>query len=573
MLEVAWEAFEDAGYRPGQETGPVSVMVGTGGNVTNYLANVLNNHPDARGPTASLLHIGNDKDFASTRVSYKLDLTGPSLNIQTACSTSLIAVHLACQSILNGECKMALAGGANIRVPEKAGYPVVKGGLYSPDGHIRTFDADARGTVFGSGVGAVLLKDLQSALDDGDHIYAVIKGSAINNDGGVKASFSGSSANGQAGAMIAAMTAAGVEPDTIGYVECHGTGTAVGDPLEIDALTRAFRTRTDRRNFCAAGSVKPNIGHPEQAAGVAAMIKAVLAIQSGQIPPTINIRTVNPKIDFESSPFFINTEMLNWPITDGPRRALCNSLGIGGTNGVVILEQAPSRIRPVTESERPVHAFTLSAKSKPALDALIARYRDWLDDAPDVPLSDICYTLAVGRTPFAFRFAAGVASLDEVRRKLAAPHTAARPDPNRRIGFLFSGQGAQFPRMARDLYQTQPVFRAALDRCAEAMRPHLNPPLLDILFADDERALRINRTGYTQPALFAVQVALTELLATWGIRPDAVVGHSVGEFAAAYLIGVYTLDDAARLVCTRGRLMESLPEGGAMAAILADEAT
>jgi acyl transferase domain-containing protein len=296
LLEVAWEAFEDAGIRPGSSPAPVGVFVGSGGVVTSYLVDRLGATDDLPGPTGGVAHLGNDKDFPSTRISYKLNLTGPSINVQTACSTSLVAVHLACQSVLAGECDMALAGAATVRVPQRAGYLSVKGGILSPDGHCRAFDADAEGTVFGSGVGVVLLKELAAALADRDPIYAVIRGSAINNDGADKVSYTASSVAGQARAMVEAMAVAEVTPDEIGYVECHGTGTIVGDPLEIDALARAFRTGTERRGFCAIGSVKTNVGHLEQTAGIASLIKTALALRHAKIPPSLNFKSPNPKM-------------------------------------------------------------------------------------------------------------------------------------------------------------------------------------------------------------------------------------------------------------------------------------
>src|SRR5262245_24677447 len=340
LLEVAWEAFEDAGYRPGAAARPVGVFVGSGGVVSSYLVDRLSGSHALPGQTGSLAHIGNDKDFPSTRISYKLNLTGPSINVQTACSTSLVAVHLACQAILAGECDMALAGAATIRVPQRAGYISRKGDILSPDGHCRAFDAGAQGTIFGSGVGVVLLKDLPAAIADRDNIYAVIRGSAINNDGADKVSYTASNVAGQTRAMVEAMLVADVSPADIGYVECHGTGTIVGDPLEIDALTRAFRTKTDRNAFCAIGSVKTNIGHLEQTAGIASLIKVALTLKNGRIPPSLNFRAPNPKIDFAESPFFVSTKCLDWP-TDRPRLAAVNSLGLGGTNAFALLEQAP----------------------------------------------------------------------------------------------------------------------------------------------------------------------------------------------------------------------------------------
>ena len=327
LLEVAWEAFEDAGQPPGGAAKPIGVFTGLGGVVSSYLVDRLPLSADLPGYTGTLTHLGNDKDFASTRISYKLNLTGPSINVQTACSTSLVAVHLACQAILAGECDMALAGAASVRVPQRIGYTSVKGGILSPDGHCRAFDAGAQGTIFGSGVGAILLKDLAAAVADGNQIYAVIRGSAINNDGADKVSYTASSAAGQARAMVEALLMADASPDDIAYVECHGTGTAVGDPLEIDALTRAFRTGTERRGFCAIGSVKTNIGHLEQTAGLAALIKTALALKHGKIPPSLNFRNPNPKIDFAASPFVVNTVCRDWPAGERSRFAAVNSLG------------------------------------------------------------------------------------------------------------------------------------------------------------------------------------------------------------------------------------------------------
>src|SRR5262249_12664239 len=370
-----------------------------------YLVDRLPFRADLPGYTGSITHLGNDKDFSSTRISYKLNLTGPSINVQTACSTSLVAVHLACQAILAGECDMALAVAGALRVPPRIGYTSVKWGILSPEGHCRGFDADAKGTIFGSGVGAVVLKDLAAAIADGNHIYAVIRGSAINNDGAEKVSYTASSVAGQADAMVEAMLIADVSPDDIAYVECHGTGTVVGDPLEIDALTRAFRTRTNRNASCAIGSVKPNIGHPEQTAGLAALIKTALALKNGKIPPSLNFRNPNPKIDFAASPFFVNTQCDDWPAGDRSRLAAVNSLGLGGTNAFVVLEGPPAAAKRGGEPD--LALFTLSAKTDAALHASIERHLVWL--AHDgAPLADVCFTSTSGRTHFPVRFAAVV---------------------------------------------------------------------------------------------------------------------------------------------------------------------
>ncbi len=477
LLEVAWESFEDAGERAGDSARSIGVFTGLGGVVTSYLLDRLPLRADLPGATGNLAHLGNDKDFPSTRISYKLNLTGPSINVQTACSTSLVAVHLACQAILAGECDMALAGAATVRVPQRVGYASVKGGILSPDGHCRAFDADAQGTIFGSGVGAVLLKDVAAALADGNHIYAVIKGSAINNDGADKVSYTASSAAGQARAMIEALLMADVSPDDLAYVECHGTGTIVGDPLEVEALTRAFRSRTDRRGFCAIGSVKSNIGHLEQTAGLAALIKTAMALKHGKIPPSLNFRNPNPKIDFAASPFFVNTQCRDWPAGDHPRRAAVNSLGLGGTNAFVVLEQPPMVTSVVHEAGPSL--FVLSARTPAALAASVERHLTWLArEQPQLP--DVCFTGTSGRTHFPARFAAVVDSKEKLREALLArAGGAAVPQfaGERRLAFLFSGQASQYARMGAELYRHQPVFRDEVDRCAEIVGGRLGRPL------------------------------------------------------------------------------------------------
>ena len=576
LLEVAWEAFEDAGQVPGQSKNPVAVFAGTGGIVSTYLIGRMPYTSELPDYTGTLAHIGNDKDFPSTRISYKFNLTGPSINVQTACSTSIVAVHLACQSILSGESGMALVGAASVRVPHIAGHVGVKGGILSLDGHCRAFDAGATGTVFGSGIGAVLLKELSQAIADGDNIYAVIRGSAVNNDGAEKVSYTAPSAAAQARAMVEALTMADVSPDQIGYVECHGTGTIVGDPLEIDALTRAFATRTDRRGFCTVGSVKANIGHLEQTAGLAAIIKTVMALKFEKIPPLIHFQTANPKIDFADSPFVVNTTLQDWPAGATRRFAAVNSLGVGGTNAFLVLEEAPVLPEIAGDGVLP-HLFTLSARSDAALAVAIGRHRDWLEDHSNANIADICATLTSGRTHFQRRFSAVAGSVTELRAALAedalplaftAPKTGKR-----RIAFLFSGQGSQYAGMAGELYLREPVFRQELDRCAAALDGRLDPPLLDVLFDRNDNGALIHETAYTQPAIFAVQVALTALWRAWGIVPDFVLGHSVGEFAAAVCAGVYTLEPALGLLAERAKLMQALPANGSMAAIFDDAAT
>jgi acyl transferase domain-containing protein/surfactin synthase thioesterase subunit/acyl carrier protein len=576
FLEVCWEAFENAGYDPVAYPGKIGVLSTAGGVVTSYLLAKLH-HAEFPGQTASTSHINNDKDFLSTRVSYKLNLRGPSFTIQSACSSSLLAVHQACQNLRFDECDMMLVGGSVVRVPQIEGYLAERRNVHSLDGHCRPFDSTGQGTIFASGVGAVLIKPLQKAVADRDHIFAVIKGTAANNDGSAKSSYTAPSLGQQSQAVADALKSAGVSADSIGYVECHATGTMVGDPLEVEALTLAFRKETDRKQYCAVGSVKANIGHPEQAAGIAGLIKTALVLHHKKIPPSINYQTPNPAIDFASSPFYVNTQLQDFSRTHTPRRAALNSLGIGGTNAFAVLEEAPPAAAGASQSsDRFPCVVTLSAKSADALVARVDQLLNWLNDNPDAPIGDLCYTTNVSRSQFAFRFAAAAPSTAELKKQLAAwLQTAADRSNLQRassapIAFMFSGQGSQYAGMAADLYQAHSVFRHAIDRCHALAQPYLEQGLRDVIFSQDSSGALVNRTDYTQPALFAVEYALAELMKSWGLSPDAVIGHSLGEYVAACLAGVMTLEDAMRLVTARGVLMHKMPSGG-MAAIFAAE--
>lgn len=417
LLECAWATMEDAGYPPDVQPGRIGVFAGSGGIVSSHLLSCTGHYADVVGKTGGSWHVNNDKDFVPTRLSYKLNLRGPSVAVQTACSTSLVAVHLACQSIRLGECDMALAGAVSVRTPHVSGYVYESGNILSADGQVRAFDADARGVVFGSGVGMVLLKPLHRAIADGDCIHAVIKGSAINNDGGQKMSFLATKVDGQLDCMRAALDNAAIPADSLGYIEAHGTGTAMGDPIEILALSRLFRSETERRQFCAIGSVKNNIGHLDIAAGMASLIKVTMALESGRIPPCVNFSTPNPKIDFETSPFHVNTDAIEWPQADTPRRAAINCLGIGGTNAFMVLEEPPKRPEPQRATGVP-RIVVLSARTEAALWRKVADLVAWLEAGSAPHLDDIAFTLAVGRSLFAHRCALVVSDVAELLAKL-----------------------------------------------------------------------------------------------------------------------------------------------------------
>jgi acyl transferase domain-containing protein/acyl carrier protein len=578
FLEHTWEALEDAGYAPEGYDGLIGVYAGVAWNT--YLLSNLTTHRDLFDGGGFQVFITNDKDFMPTKVSYKLNLKGPSVVVQTSCSTSLVAVHLACLSLLSYECDMTLVGGVTVKVPQTEGYYALDGGLASPDGHCRSFDARAAGTIFGSGVGVVTLKRLADALADGDQIRAVIKGSAINNDGSLKVSYTAPSVEGQAEVIALAQFVAGVDADTIGYVEAHGTGTSLGDPIEVTALTKVFRESTRRKGYCALGSIKSNLGHLDAAAGIAGFIKTVLALENRQLPPSLNFETPNPVIDFAESPFFVNTELRGWPAGEAPRRAGVSSFGVGGTNAHVILEEAPAAEAPA--ESRPWQLLVLSARSEEALDRASENLLGWLREAEDDRLADAAFTLRAGRSVFRHRRTVvcrdrldAIAALESRDPSRVLSASDAEDQRERPVVFLFPGQGAQHACMARGLYDSEEVFRAELDRCAELLRPHLGQDLRRVLWPEEgERKAaerELTRTALAQPALFAVEYSLARLWMSWDVRPQALLGHSVGEWVAACLAGVLRLEDALRLVAVRGRLMDALPSGAMLGVPLAEE--
>ncbi len=572
FLECAWEALEDAGYDPRRYPKAVGVFAGV--SMSWYWMNLFSN-PDllaVQGTYQAM--IGNDKDFLPTRVSYKLNLRGPSLNVQSACSTSLVAVHLACQSLLNGECDMALAGGVSASAQQGTGYAYTEGGIFSPDGHCRAFDAQARGTVAGSGLAVVVLKRLADAIADGDTIRAVIKGSAVNNDGSFKVGYSAPSVEGQANVIAEAQAVAGVSPETVTYVETHGTGTEVGDPIEIEALTAAWRQRTARKGFCALGAVKTNLGHLDAAAGVTGLVKAVLALQAGKIPPTLHFERPNPQIDLENSPFYVNDRLIDW-VSEGPRRAGVSAFGLGGTNVHVVLEEAPPR-EPSGPS-RPLQLLVLSTRTN--LEAATDGLADFLRRDAATPLADVAYTLQMGRAQLDHRRVLVCRDREDALRALEARDpqrllTLVQEPVGRRVVFLFPGGGAQYADMGLELYREEPVFREEVDRCLEILAPHLGLDLKPYLYPSLVAAApggALSRTSTALPALFVTEIALAKLWMSWGVRPQALIGHSLGEYAAAYLAGVMSLEDALALVALRGRLFETLLEGAMLSVPLPEE--
>ncbi|HTR42238.1 MAG TPA: SDR family NAD(P)-dependent oxidoreductase [Pseudomonadales bacterium] len=597
LLELSYTALEDAGCDTKRYRGRTGVFAGSAMNT--YF---MNRGLDARFaedyiPTL----IVNDKDFLATRLSYKLGLSGPSMTVQTACSTSLVAIHLARQSLLSGEVDMAMAGTVSVRVPHRAGYFYDGGGIVSPDGHVRAFDAGANGTVFGSGGGVIVMKRLEDALAEGDQIYAVIRGSAVNNDGSAKVGYTAPSVDGQADVIVEALANADVDVESIAYVEAHGSGTPVGDPIEVFALTKAFRNFTQRNGFCAIGSVKTNVGHLDAAAGMAGIIKTAMALKHRRIPPTLHFTKPNPEINFPTTPFYVNTQAMEWDRGNEPRRAGVMSTGMGGTNAHAILEEAPAAA-PRKETGKP-QVIILSAKTPSALDAMSGNLENFLGMTDSGrSLADVAHTLQTGRQQFSYRRfavshsaegAAAAFKKQEAQKQVLKQGSASRP-----VVFLLPGVGDHYLGMGHGLYENFDVFRQEMDRCARILQPLLNVDIREIMFPPghstkksteargidmkrmlgrgtdtmpDPAAQKLDQTIYCQPALFFLEYALARLWMHWGIRPERIIGHSLGEYVAACLAEVFSLEDALKLVATRAKLANELPQGSMLAVMLPEK--
>jgi acyl transferase domain-containing protein/acyl carrier protein len=584
LHECVWSAIEHAGYAPHSYDGSIGIYTGARPNFDWEALAVLSGSTSVIGAFAS--EQLTQRDYFNTRIAYKLNLKGPTMLLQTACSTSLVAIHMASRALLMGECNIALAGGVSVSYAKKRGYRFIEGMIGASDGHVRAFDADATGTIGGEGVGIIVLKRLKHAIADGDTIHAVIKGTGVNNDGVRKIGYTAPSILAQAELVKSVLHLAKVEPESITYIEAHGTGTPMGDPIEVEALTRAFDTQD--RQFCAIGSVKTNIGHLDAAAGVAGVIKTVLALKNKQIPPSLNFKTPNPNIDFENSPFFVASTLKQWRNSDYPLRAAVNSLGIGGTNAHVLLEEWQDT--PASEQDSNSHPRTqtrdigrtayqlilLSAKNRSALEKQTNNLMKFLEENPGVDFADTSYTLQVGRESFKHR---NMWTINPTCPDFSNPWSAVASDSNRLI-FMFPGQGTQYVNMGLDLYRNFPLFRETIDHCFDVLEPILGYDIKVILYPNvsgnkesrlysedniksqsSDSVDKINRTELTQPLLFMIEYALALLLMNWGIKPDAMIGHSIGEYTAACIAGVFSLEDALKLVALRGKMMQSMPAG------------
>jgi phthiocerol/phenolphthiocerol synthesis type-I polyketide synthase E len=577
FLESAWHALEDAGCDPARYPGEIGIFAGAGRN--SYLLRHISGDEMLKDTLDDYqIIIASEDDYLATRVAFKLDLRGPAVTVQTACSTSLVAVHMACQSLLSGECQMALAGGVCVRVPQKAGYLRKESGIYSPDGHTRPFDARAGGTVFGSGIGVVALKLVNAAVNDGDSIRAIIRGSAVNNDGARKVGYTAPSATGQAAAIRKALAVGGVDPATIDHVETHGTGTLKGDPVEIEAIKLALGDRKAADTLCALGSVKGNLGHMDAAAGIAGVIKTVLALEHEALPATVNFEQLNPAFGLEGSRFYVNSRLTPWKRGIRPRRAGVTSLGFGGTNAHVVLEEAPTMTR--TNPTRAWHLLVISAKTHASLERSTQNLVAYLRETPGVDLSSVAFTLQAGRAELPWRrivVCQSIADAIDTLTSLDNSRVATEfcDELRRPVTFLFPGHGSHAVNMTRQLYESDSVIRASIDACSELFNEFFEADLREVIFPAPEReseaAACLEKASYIQCALFMTSYALAMLWKSWGVEPDSVLGYSVGEVVAATVSGAISLPDAVRMTAKRSRMMQGLPPGAMVAVALSEQ--
>ena len=573
LMECSWAAMEDAGYVPEQYPGRIAVFTSAGMNT--YLPVNLMSNPDLLEQVGGFeLSIYNDKDFVPTRIAYSMNIKGPAIDIGTACSSSLVSTHLACQHLLTYQSDMALVGGITIHLPQKVGHLHEAGSAYSPDRHCRPFDSTQSGLIDGNGAAVIIVKRLEDALNDGDKIHALIRGSAINNDGSDKVGYAAPSVNGQAEAILEALAVAEVEADSISYVEAHGTSTPLGDPIELAALTQAYRTSTNRTGFCGVGSVKSNIGHVDKAAGLAGLIKTTLALEHELLPPSLNWKAPNPKLQIEKTPFYVVHEPKVWTRSAQPRRAGISSFGVGGTNAHAILEEAP--LSEPSSPSRSRHVITLSAKTKHGLADYAKNLANHLSQNPDINIADVASTLARGRKAFAQRLAFTCQSAQEAVDILQADKYNLSEDKHfSNAVFMFPGQGSQYAGMAKELYQDEQTFKETVDACAVLLQPLLNQDIRTILFpnTDDvaQANLHLQETHITQPCLFTIEYALAKLWIHWGVQPKAMIGHSLGEYVAACVAQVLSLEDALKLVASRSQLMQGMATGAMLSVPLSAE--
>src|SRR6202451_1073356 len=597
FLETARAALEHAGHVPEKYRGLIGVFAGAG--FPHYfINNIISNHQVLELMGMLQATLGNESDSLASKVSYKLDLKGPSIGVQTFCSTSLVAVHLACQSLLSFECDMVLAGGVAVDSSQNTGYLYQPGGIASPDGHCRTFDAKAQGSIYGSGVGVVVLKRLVDAITDKDTIYAVIRGSATNNDGSLRVGYTAPGLEGQSAVVVEALAVAGVESGSISYIETHGTATPLGDSIELAALKKAFRGNAERKQFCALGSLKPNVGHLDRAAGVANLIKATLVLRRRELPPSLHFEEPNPDVDFANSPFYVTTKLKPWEAHGGPRRAGVSSFGLGGTNAYVILEEWEED---ATSKSRPSQLLMLSAKTETALEKATEELADAFRRDPAMNLADAAFTLQVGRSAFNHRRvvvcsdARGGRGAAEALETTDAKKvwTSYQDKRERPVVFLFPGMGEQYENMGAGLYGSEPGFREAVDECCELLKGQMGIDLREVMYGvggeggegggerrdlqklffrgvggsgkEEEGRRALNQTWLGEPAVFVVEYALASLLRSWGLEPQALMGYSVGEYVAATIGRVMRLGDGLRLVAERAKLIEKLPEGAMLA--------